>query len=293
MMFVKLATTVGAGLIFGGVTAATVELPHGFVYLADVAPTIRQDIRYSGAHNFIGRPVQGYLANECVLTERAAAALALAQTGLAAKKLSLVVWDCYRPARAVRDFLAWSKVPADSRMKAEFFPNMDKVQVFALGYLASHSAHSRGSTVDLGIVPSNLRSLPAYDRTLPLRPCTAPKGERFEDGTIDFGTGYDCLDPLASTANPSVPREAISNRILLQRHMQRSGFKSYSREWWHFEFADEPFPQQSFDFPIIARRSPQANTQAKASLFYTHRASFKVAVLHRHNQRHQLCRYRI
>ena len=281
MMFVKRATTVGAGLIFAGVTAAAVELPHGFVYLADMAPAIRQDIRYSSAHNFIGRPVQGYLANECVLTEPAAAALAQVQTELAAKKLSLVVWDCYRPARAVRNFLAWSQVPEDARMKAEFFPNTDKAQFLALGYLASRSAHSRGSTVDLAIVPSNLRSLPAYDQMVPLRPCTAPRGERFDDGTIDFGTGYDCFDPLASTANPSVPREAMSNRILLQRLMQRSGFKSYSREWWHFKLAYEPFPQRSFDFPIIARGSSQADTQAKLPSLRSHWASFKAAVLHR------------
>ena len=239
-------------LLLTSAAAAAAELPRGFVYLSDVAPTIRQDIRYSGAHNFIGRAIDGYLANECVLTERAAGALNQVQNELALRNFSLIVWDCYRPARAVRDFIAWSRIPNDIRMKAEFFPRTDKAQFFALGYLSSRSAHSRGSTVDLGIVPGTLRTVPRYDPATALRPCTAPKGVRFEDGTIDFGTGHDCLDPLASTANPTVPKEATANRVLLQRLMQRHGFKHYSREWWHFELIAEPFPRQRFDFAIVA-----------------------------------------
>jgi zinc D-Ala-D-Ala dipeptidase len=247
------------------VVAAAKKLPKGFVYLADIDPGIRQDIRYAGLHNFVGRPVQGYLANECVLTEKAAHALSQVQAELAAKKLSLIVWDCYRPARAVSEFIAWSKTSRDIRMKAEFFPNTNKSQLFALGYLASRSAHSRGSTVDLGIVPADLPALPAYDPTAPLKPCTAAKAERFEDGTIDLGTGHDCLDPLASPSSPDVTAEATSNRKLLQQSMRRFGFKPYSREWWHFELADEPFPQQSFDFPIVARSSPSLNVKQEAA----------------------------
>jgi D-alanyl-D-alanine dipeptidase len=247
------ATVTVACLMASNIAAAAAELPRGFVYLADVDPGIRQDIRYAGSHNFTGRPVEGYLANECVLTERAASALGQVQAELAARKFSLIVWDCYRPARAVRDFMAWSRVPQDARMKAEFFPNTNKAQLFALGYLAIRSAHPRGSTVDLGIVPADLPALPAYDPTAALKPCTAAKGERFEDGTIDLGSGYDCLDPLASTASPHVTAQATSNRKLLRELMRRFGFRRYFREWWHFELADEPFPQQSFDFPIVAR----------------------------------------
>jgi zinc D-Ala-D-Ala dipeptidase len=255
---VKPAAVIGACLIASNLAAAGADLPRGFVYLADVDPGIRQDIRYAGSHNFVGRPVEGYLANDCVLTERAADALRQVNAELAAKKLSLIVWDCYRPARAARDFLAWSKLPQDARMKPEFFPRTDKAQLFALGYLSSRSKHSRGSTVDLGIVPGNSAPPPAYDPAAPPKPCTAPKGERFEDGTIDLGTGYDCLDPLASTASPNVGREAASNRTLLQALMRRFGFRPYWREWWHFELVDEPFPQQSFDFPIVARGSPRS-----------------------------------
>src|SRR5258708_17080438 len=258
MLSVKLATAIGACLIASNMAAAAAELPRGFVYLADVDPGIRQDIRYAGSHNFTGRPVEGYLANECVLTEQAAGALSQVHAELAARKFSLIVWDCYRPARAVRGFIAWSRAPQDARMKAEFFPNTSKAQLFSLGYLASRSAHSRGSTVDLAIVPADLPALPAYDPTAPPKPCTAAKAERFEDGTIDLGTGYDCLDPLASTSNPHVTPEATSNRKLLQDLMRRFGFKPNPRECRHFELADEPFPRQRFDFPIVARGSSAA-----------------------------------
>ena len=130
-------------------------LPKGFVYLRDVDPTIVQDIRYAGSHNFVGRPIKGYLAAECILSAGAANALKGVQKMLAGKKLSLIVWDCYRPQRAVDDFFRWSRDPAHSEMKAEFYPRTDKRELFALGYLAARSAHSRGSTVDLGIVPSD------------------------------------------------------------------------------------------------------------------------------------------
>jgi D-alanyl-D-alanine dipeptidase len=239
-------------LVVDGGALQAAQLPARFIYLADLDPTIRQDIRYAGPHNFVGRSVTGYPAGECILTDRAAGALKRIQADLATNSLSLIVWDCYRPVRAVMDFLSWSRKP-DNRMKGEFFPNTDKSQLFALGYLATRSAHSRGSTVDLGIVPSSLLAVPTYDPSAPLKPCTALKGERFEDGTIDLGTGYDCLDVLASTLNPSVGKTALSNRTMLQQLMRRAGFRPYSREWWHFELVDEPFPQESFDFPVVAR----------------------------------------
>ena len=234
------------------------ELPAGFVYLSEAAPMVRQDIRYAGSHNFTGRPVDGYQANECILTVRAADALQHVQTELAGKNLSLIVWDCYRPLRAVRDFINWSRSQQRPLMKAEFFPRMNKNEFFARGYLSSHSAHSRGSTVDLGIVPSAVRAPPTFDAAIPLVPCTAPKGVRFDDGTIDFGTGYDCLDALARTNNPDVSKQAQLNRLLLQHVMRQHNFKPYSREWWHFKLSDDPFPGRSFDFPIVARNTAQA-----------------------------------
>jgi D-alanyl-D-alanine dipeptidase len=233
-------------------------LPKGFVYLRDIDPTIVQDIRYAGPHNFVGRPIKGYLAAECILSVAAANALAAVQRGLAEKKLSLIVWDCYRPKRAVDDFLRWSKDPTHSEMKAEFYPRTDKEKLFALGYLARRSAHSRGSTVDLGIVPSGSSLAPPPDPQS-LRACTSPKGERFEDGTIDFGTGYDCLDVLGNTSNASVGGTARHNRQILKSYMQRAGFRPYAREWWHFELINEPFNRDGFDFEVQA--SPSSNAR--------------------------------
>jgi zinc D-Ala-D-Ala dipeptidase len=227
-------------------------LPKGFVYLRDIDPTIVQDIRYAGSHNFVGRPIRGYLAAECILSVSAANALKSVQSTLADKKLSLIVWDCYRPKRAVADFLQWSRDPAHSEMKAEFYPRTDKQSLFALGYIAIRSAHSRGSAVDLGIVPSDSSLAPPPNPAHALKPCTAPKGERAEDGTIDFGTGYDCLDVLGNTSNAAVGEMARHNRQTLKAYMKGAGFRPYFREWWHFELVDEPFHGDGFDFEVTA-----------------------------------------
>jgi len=231
------------------------SLPKGFVHLRDIDPTIVQDIRYAGSHNF-GRPIRGYLAAECILSVAAANALETVQRRLAEKKLSLIVWDCYRPKRAVDDFLQWSRDPTHAEMKAEFYPRTDKEKLFALGYLARRSAHSRGSTVDLGIVPSGSSSAPPPDPQS-LKACTSPKGERYEDGTIDFGTGYDCLDVLGNTSNALVGGTARRNRQTLKSYMQAAGFRPYAREWWHFELINEPFTRDGFDFEVQA--SPSSN----------------------------------
>src|SRR5438309_4505362 len=151
--------------------SAASALPRGFVYLRDIDPTIVQDIRYAGSHNFVGRPIKGYLAAECILSISAADALARVQKKLAEKKLALIVWDCYRPKRAVADFFAWSRDSARAEMKAEFYPRTDKASLFALGYIAIRSAHSRGSTVDLGLVPSDASLASPADRAQSLRAC--------------------------------------------------------------------------------------------------------------------------
>jgi D-alanyl-D-alanine dipeptidase len=234
------------------------SLPKGFVYLRDIDPTIVQDIRYAGSHNFVGRPIRGYLAAECILSERAAKALETVQRILAEKRLSLIVWDCYRPKRAVDDFLQWSQDPARAEMKTEFYPRTDKKKLFALGYLATRSAHSRGSTVDLGIVPTAFSLAPPPKPPQPLKACTSPKGERFEDGTIDFGTGYDCLDVLGNVSNAAVGGTALHNRQTLKSYMQGAGFRPYAREWWHFALISAPFNREGFDFEVSASPSSKS-----------------------------------
>ena len=258
----RFSTLSRAGLIFIIMTPpvpalAGSALPKGFVYVRDIDPTIVQDIRYAGSHNFVGRPIRGYLAPECILSVSAANALETVQRMLTEKNLSLIVWDCYRPKRAVEDFLQWSKDPTHSEMKAEFYPRTDKEKLFALGYLAKRSAHSRGSTVDLGIVLTASSFAPSPKALQPLKACTSPKSERFEDGTIDFGTGYDCLDVRANTSNALVGGIALHNRQTLKSYMEGAGFRSYAKEWWHFELINEPFNRDGFDFEVSA--SPSSN----------------------------------
>src|SRR5689334_3710771 len=114
-----------------------------------VVPHLVTDIRYAGSHNFVGRPIDGYRAPHCLLTQPAAEALAEVARDLAGRGLVLKVFDCYRPSRAVADFVRWARDAKDQAAKAEFYPEVDKRTLFRDGYIASRSGHSRGSTVDL------------------------------------------------------------------------------------------------------------------------------------------------
>ncbi len=229
--------------------AITTALPYDFVYLRDVAPAIQQDMRYAGYHNFIGEPIRGYRAAECVLTRQAAEALAKAQEELEASDLSLRVYDCYRPQSAVDEFIAWSKIPSDQRMKAEFYPRVEKSRLFALGYLAAKSGHSRGSTVDLTIERPAKPPVP-YLPGDPLHSCIAPFIERFHDGSMNMGTTFDCLDPL-SHPDADVGNIASAHRAMLAHLMEKYGFAGAKEEWWHFTLRGEPFPATYFNFPIV------------------------------------------
>ena len=213
-------------------------LPAGFVRLADVDPTIRQDIRYAGLENFLHRKADGYDAPVCILTAPAAKALSSVQKAMTAKGLTLVVFDCYRPARAVADMGEWTREggPPDP----QWYPTVRRRDLIAMGYVGELSSHSRGSTVDLAVADPGEKS--------PVRPvCGAADG-----GTLDFGTGFDCFDPISETAHRPLPAKAMANRKMLLAAMHAAGFRNYAREWWHFTLAKEPFPKQRFDFPVTA-----------------------------------------
>ncbi|RWA72395.1 M15 family metallopeptidase [Mesorhizobium sp.] len=213
-------------------------LPAGYVRLADVDPSIRQDIRYAGRENFLHRKVEGYDAPVCILTEQAAKALSSVQKAIAARSLTLVVFDCYRPARAVVDMGQWTRQggPPDP----QWYPKVERGDLIAKGYVGELSSHSRGSTVDLAIAETHNASAahPA---------CGAPDAV-----TLDFGTGFDCFDPMSETDRRPLPAEAAANRKTLLAAMRAAGFRNYAREWWHFTLAKEPFPKQRFDFPVTA-----------------------------------------
>lgn len=240
-------------LAAGSGAALANELPRGFVYLRDIAPSIEQDIRYFGQHNFVGRKIDGYEAPECILTKRTAEGLARAQRQLKTKNLSLKVYDCYRPLRAVRDFRNWATKPSDRLTKGEFYPTLSKSALFRRGYISKRSAHARGSTVDLTIVSLPTKAQPAFDITAPMTPCHYPYKERYQDNSLDFGTGYDCFHSLSHTHNPKITGIARTNRNLLVDVMNRAGFRNYSKEWWHFTLRRDPFRGRYFDFPIRPR----------------------------------------
>ncbi|MGC4808274.1 M15 family metallopeptidase [Micromonospora sp. DT233] len=224
--------------------------PADFVALPDVDPTIVTDARYATAHNFVGRPIAGYREPLCLLTRPAAEALRRVQEAARATGHRLKVYDCYRPQRAVDEFVAWGRDADDDRMKAEFYPDVAKSRLFADGYLGAPTAHSRGSTVDLTLVADPPPEQPRYAPGERLVPCTAPAGRRFADNGVDMGTGFDCFDPRAHTAAPGITGLARANRDLLKRLMTAHGFTNYPREWWHYRYDDEPYPETYFDFPV-------------------------------------------
>lgn len=248
----KIFVTITSLLLLCCATPATTAntLPSGFVYLKNVAPSIIQDIRYSGYHNFVGRPVKGYQANECILTTQAATQLAKVQKELSESGLSLKVFDCYRPTQAVRDFTSWSKLHALKPTKSEFYPNVNKKDFFKLGYVEEQSGHSRGSTVDLTIVSLPIIKQKNYRPGQRLTACTAPYQQRFKDNGLDMGTGFDCMDPLSQTENKKINLVAMFNRAMLRAIMEKYDFTNYEKEWWHYTLKNESFPNSYFDFPV-------------------------------------------
>ncbi|MBA9002971.1 M15 family metallopeptidase [Thermomonospora cellulosilytica] len=224
--------------------------PREFVALRDVDRTILEEMRYTTAHNFIGDPINGYRQPVCILTRPAAEALRRAQRKLLRQGYSLKVYDCYRPQRAVDHFVAWAKDLDDQRMKAEFYPRVDKADLFADGYIAEKSGHSRGGTVDLTIVKLPARPTRPYRPGQELVPCYYPQDQRFPDNSIDMGTGYDCFDTLSHTLDPSITPEQRANRLLLKNTLEEQGFVNLPEEWWHFTHKPELFPDTYFDFPV-------------------------------------------
>ncbi len=223
-------------------------MPKTFVYLADIDPTIAQDMRYAGPNNFTGKPVPGYDAAECVLVREAAEALKRVQESVRARGYTLKVYDCYRPARAVAAFVDWAKEPDDPKAKTIYYPNLPKSALFP-DYIAPRSGHSRGATVDLTLAPigEQTSGLPAAE------PCTAPEGSKAPDGSLAMGTTFDCFDGKSTKFASNITAEQNANRTVLEDAMQAQGFEGYDMEWWHFTLKNEPYPGTIFDFPILPR----------------------------------------
>src|SRR5262245_50979954 len=205
---------------------AQARLPPGFVDAAAVVDGLVIDMRYFGEKNFVGERIDGYDRARCVLSAPAASALAAVQRDLATRGLELKVFDCYRPQRAVAHFVRWAQRIDDVKRKREFYPDVDKRDLFKEGYISERSGHSRGSTVDLTLA------------------------RRADGRELDMGSPFDFFSPKSWPSDTDVGAQAQANRALLAAAMTRGGFRPYDKEWWHFTLVDEPFPDTYFDFPV-------------------------------------------
>jgi D-alanyl-D-alanine dipeptidase len=197
--------------------------------VSQIEASIRLDMRYAGVDNFVGEPIEGYLTARCLLSEPAAKALARVQRGLSSSGLGLLVFDCYRPQRAVDHFVRWAADLSDIRTKSKYYPTIVKSQLFELGYIAAKSGHSRGSTVDVTLV------------------------RKSEDGRwvpLAMGTEYDFFDSASHIESSSISESEQENRLLLKEAMEGAGFENYPEEWWHYTLREEPYPNSHWDVPI-------------------------------------------
>ncbi|MEH2674772.1 D-alanyl-D-alanine dipeptidase [Bradyrhizobium elkanii] len=240
-------------LIPGAIAPAFAQnLPGDFAFLRDIDPTIIQDIRYASANNFMGRPIAGYGAAECVVKREVGLRLKAVQQELARQRLSLKMFDCYRPARAVADMVAWSKNGTETAAERRYNPAFSKADLFRLGYIATHSGHSTGSAVDLTLVDLGADNARKFDPARDYADCTAPAAARAPEGSVDMGTGYDCSDVKAHTATGSITPAQRRWRAMLVAAMARQGFANYAKEWWHFSLPGAGGP--AYDFPIVRAR---------------------------------------
>lgn len=199
-------------------------LPEGFVYIKDIVPSVREDIRYAGSHNFVGCPVDGYFAPRGVLKAEAALALKKAADAFEKRGLYLLIYDAYRPQRAVDHFVRWAKDESDTKMKAEFYPLLDKSELFPKGYIAVYSGHSRGLTVDLTL--------------------TDEAGNE-----LDMGGEFDWFSKVSSHDYENLTPQQKTNRQLLREGMLAAGFDDYVEEWWHYTYKTEG-EKVYYDFSI-------------------------------------------
>ncbi len=205
---------------------ALAQMPSGFVDMGKFLSDVRIEARYATAANFVGVPIDGYQAEKVLLSRQAADALLGVQIELRQVGLGLKLFDGYRPQRAVDHFLRWAQDSEDQLMKTVYYPRVDKSQLFAQGYIAGQSGHSRGSAVDLTLV-------------------SLDSGEE-----LDMGTRWDYFDPRSAPASDEVTPQQQARRELLQITMMKHGFEPLDTEWWHFNLRDEPYPDTYFDFVI-------------------------------------------
>jgi D-alanyl-D-alanine dipeptidase len=239
------AVVIAAGL------ARAQPLPGEFVRLSEIDPTIIQDLRYAGPHNFMGRRIAGYDGGECVVKRTVGLALREAQRELSQRGLALKMLDCYRPVRASRDMVAWAQDGHETPAQRRYNPAFSKAELFRLGYIAERSGHSSGGAVDLTLIDVHAENDRGFDPNANYADCTAPAALRVPEASVDMGTGYDCSDAKAHTASKAITPRQRRWRDTLLSAMARQGFINYSKEWWHFSLPG--IGLAGYDFPVSHR----------------------------------------
>lgn len=209
------------------VESVSADDARGFVALAEAAPNVILEIRYYSTYNFVGDRIDGYEEPCALLTREAAEALRNAAQAAEEQGYRLKIYDAYRPQAAVDNFIAWAEDVEDTRMKAYFYPELDKSVLFEQGYIAEKSGHSRGSTVDLTLF--DMRT-----------------GKEVDMGGV--------FDYFGERSHPDyvgdLTETQINNRNILRDIMVENGFQPLDTEWWHFTLKDEPYPDTYFTFPV-------------------------------------------
>ena len=199
----------------------------GFVSLTEAVPDVILEIRYYSTYNFVGDRIDGYEEPCALITREAAEALAGAARDAEEQGYILKIYDAYRPQTAVDNFIEWAEDIDDTRMKAYFYPELDKSVLFDQGYIAEKSGHSRGSTVDLTLFDMRTGK------------------------DVDMGGTFDYFGERSHPDYTGDLTEAqIENRNILRDIMVKNGFRPLDTEWWHFTLNDEPYPDTYFAFPV-------------------------------------------
>jgi D-alanyl-D-alanine dipeptidase len=223
-------------------------LPQKFVYLDEVDSSITQDLRYTYDENFLGFQVVGYKANRAILTKEAAKALSAAQKDFLKDGYSIVVYDAYRPQKAVDSFVMWSRDINDQKAKERYYPGINKGDIFKLGYIFDKSSHTRGSTVDISIITLGNKLHPVKFSKRKLR--NNDIVPFLDDGTVDMYTSFDLFGPASHHKTDLIEEEYLIRRNYMHFVLSKHGFNSYPKEWWHYTLENEPFPDTYFDFDI-------------------------------------------
>ena len=195
-----------------------------FAEISSVINDAAFDIRYYSPNNFTGNKIDGYKAPKAYLTKEALAALAVAAEDLRAQGYRLLIWDSYRPQKAVDNFVRWINDENDPGDKS-FYPEIEKDSLLAGNYIMAKSGHTRGSTVDLTII-------------------------RKDGSFVDMGGTFDLFSEISNPDYKNLTEEQKNNRQILHDAMIKAGFKGLDSEWWHFTLEDEPYKNTYFDFDV-------------------------------------------